>query len=106
MAEIILDEKNFKSEVMESKSPDLVDFWAPWCGPCKMMTPVIEELAKEFEGKAKLCKLNVDENPGPAGDYSVMSIPTLIFFKGGKAVERLVGAQSKVLLAEKLNKLL
>lgn len=106
MSEVILTEKNFKQEVLEAAVPVLVDFWAEWCGPCRMMTPVIEELAKEFEGKAKICKLNVDENPGPAGEYSVMAIPTLFIFKGGKVVERMVGVQSKDSITDKLKKLL
>jgi len=92
---LVLTDKNFGDEVLNSKIPVLVDFWAPWCGPCQMVEPMIEELAKEFNGKVKVGKLNVDENPQIAVKYSVMSIPTVIFFKGGKEVARQVGLESK-----------
>ena len=82
----------------------LVDFWAPWCGPCKMQGPIIEELAKDFDGKATVAKLEVDENPQTAAKYSVQSIPTLVVFKDGKEVERFVGVQDKDSLSAALNK--
>jgi thioredoxin 1 len=106
MSEIILNDQNFEAEALQAKKPVLVDFWAPWCGPCQMMGPVIEELAKELEGKAIVAKLNVDENQATAEKYNVMSIPTFIIFKGGEIVEEISGAQTKAMLAEKLNALL
>lgn len=95
MSEIHLTDENFDREVLECRLPVLVDFWAPWCGPCRMLSPLIEELAKEYEGKAKICKINTDENPGKAGEYSVSAIPTVLFFKDGKVVKESVGVQSK-----------
>ena len=103
---ITATEENFKSEVIESSQPVLVDFWAEWCGPCKMIAPVIEELAAEFDGKAKVVKVNVDEQPKLAQEYGVRSIPTLLFFRDGKVAEQLVGAAQKEALAEKLNSLI
>ena len=84
----------------------LVDFWAPWCGPCRMLSPVIEELANDFEGKAKICKVNTDEEGDLAAEYGVRSIPTLIFLKDGEVVDTLIGAQSKLAISDKLNSLL
>ncbi|EAH9148798.1 thioredoxin, partial [Campylobacter upsaliensis] len=84
----------------------LVDFWAPWCGPCRMLSPVIDELASDFEGKAKICKVNTDEQGDLAAEYGVRSIPTLIFFKNGEVAGQLVGAQSKQTIADKINSLL
>jgi thioredoxin 1 len=92
---IILTDQNFEQEVKQSKIPFLVDFWAPWCGPCQMVGPVMEELDKEQGGKLKVGKLNVDENPKIAGEYGVMSIPTVILFKEGKEINRKVGLESK-----------
>ena len=93
--EIKLSTENFEKEVLKSKKPVLVDFYADWCGPCNAMAPVIEELAKELEGKVKVGKINVDENPDIAVEYNVMSIPTLIVFKNGKEEKRLVGLRNK-----------
>lgn len=107
MSKIILTDENFNKEVLNAKEPILVDFWAPWCGPCKMQTPIIEELANEYKNKGiKIGKLNVDENPNLANKYQIMSIPTLIIFKNGKPVEQMMGVQDKITLQEKLDKLL
>jgi thioredoxin 1 len=102
--EIVFSDQNFEGEVIKSEKPVLVDFWAPWCGPCQMMGPIVEELAKEMGDKAKVGKLNVDENSAVAQNFSVMSIPTIIIFKNGKIVKQLVGVQSKEALKEELEK--
>lgn len=106
MAEVTLTDKNFEEEVLKSDQPVLVDFWAEWCGPCKMQGPIIEEVAKEFEGKAKVGKLDVDQNPEISQKFGVMSIPTIIVFKDGKAVWQAAGLQQKNNLAEELNKVI
>jgi len=93
--EVKITTRNFKKEVIDSDKPVLVDFWAPWCGPCKMIAPYLEELAKEYAGKIKVCKLNVDEAPDLATKYSIMSIPALLLFKDGKIMEKRVGAMNK-----------
>lgn len=92
---IKLSTENFEKEVLKSEKPVLVDFYADWCGPCNAMAPVLEELAKKLEGKVKVGKINVDENPDIAVEYNVMSIPTLIVFKNGKEEKRLVGLRNK-----------
>ncbi|MGB9911551.1 MAG: thioredoxin [Microgenomates group bacterium] len=92
---IELNQNNFSKEVLESEIPVLVDFWAPWCGPCQMAGPVLEELAKEFEGKVKFTKVNVDEEPQLASNYGVMSIPTVVLFVQGKEVNRQIGFVGK-----------
>ena len=97
-----LNKDNFKAEVFESAVPALVYFFAPWCGPCKMMLPIVEELAKEAGGKFKIAKINVDESNDLAQEYEIMSIPAFIVFKNGKEVERVMGAQSKEKLLELL----
>ena len=97
-------DQNFEAEVLKSGQPVLVDFWAPWCGPCQMMGPIIEDLAGEIRDKAKVGKLNVDENPETASAYGVMSIPTLKIFKDGKIVKEFIGVQNKDVLKEELNK--
>ena len=102
----VLNESNFESEVLQSTVPVVVDFWAPWCGPCRSMAPIIDDLAKEFEGKVKVGKVNVDENQTLAGTYSVMSIPTLIFFKDGKTEGQLVGYTQKASLVKKIESML
>ncbi len=105
MPEIILNDQNFENEVLKSEVPVLVDFWASWCGPCKMMGPIVEEVAKDMEGKAvKVAKLNVDEATGTAEKYNVMSIPTFKIFKGGQVVDEFVGVQSKEEIVKRLEK--
>ncbi len=104
--ELLLNDANFKKEVLESKIPVLVDFWASWCGPCRMLGPVIEEIAADYEGKAKVGKLNTDENASVAGEYGIMSIPTVIFFKGGKPVDQIIGVVGKEVITKKLDHLL
>ena len=90
-----INDASFKTEVSDSPLPVLVDFWAPWCGPCKMITPVLEELAQEYDGKAKIVKINIDDNQNTPAQFGVRSIPTLILFKNGNEVEKIIGAQSK-----------
>ncbi len=102
MSLLHLTDANFKQEVLNSKVPVIVDFWAPWCGPCKMLAPVIEESARELDGKIKIGKINVDENPGTATQYAIMSIPTLMFFKNGKVIEQVTGVLSKLQLQKKI----
>ena len=98
---IELNDSNF-DEAIKGDKPVLVDFWAEWCGPCKMIGPVVEELAGDYEGKAVVAKVNVDENPQVAGKYGIRSIPTLLVFKGGQIVDKQVGAVPKSVLAQKL----
>ena len=106
MAEIILDDNNFEAEVLKSDLPVLVDFWAPWCGPCKMMSPIVDEIAAEYEGKALVGKLNVDENPETCEQFGIMSIPTMLFFRNGELADRHVGACRKAELQQKVEALL
>lgn len=100
-----LTDDNFEDEVLNSDEPVLVDFWATWCGPCRQIAPIVEDLADEFEGRAKVGKVDVDENPQIAQQYGVRSIPTLLFFKDGEVQEQLVGASGKKPLKETLEEL-
>lgn len=104
--EVEVNGNNFKQEVLESSIPVLVDFWASWCMPCRMLTPTIEKLAEENQGKLKVCKLNTDENQNISAQYGIQGIPTLIIFKEGKEVGRTVGVMSKEKLQEKLDPIL
>jgi thioredoxin 1 len=104
--DINISEDNFKAEVLENQALVMVDFWAPWCGPCKAISPIIEELAAEYKGKVKLVKINVDANPNIAAQYGIRAIPTLIFFKAGQQVNQITGAVSKAVLEQALLKLL
>lgn len=102
MSVLHFSDADFKKEVLESELPVLVDFWATWCGPCKMVAPILEELAKEYAKKMKIGKLDVDENPKIPSQYGIMSIPTLMFFNKGEVVEQLVGALGKAELKRKI----
>ncbi|MBI2612021.1 thioredoxin [Candidatus Gottesmanbacteria bacterium] len=104
MSEVTVTDQNFDSEVVRSKIPVLVDMWAIWCGPCRFQDPILEELAPNYEGKIKIAKLNVDENPQTAGKYGIMSIPTLLLFKGGIIVKQMIGVQSKETLEDEFKK--
>jgi len=106
MAEKIFTDKNWESEVLNSDLPVMVDFWAEWCMPCYMIAPAVEKVAEAYDGKIKVGKLNVDENPVTAGKYRVMAIPTLLFFNEGKLVDRIVGVVSKKVIEDKIEKIL
>jgi len=101
-----VSDSNFQSQALQSDLPVLIDFWAPWCGPCKAIGPVIDELAQEFDGKIKVGKMNVDENPATPGKYGIRAIPTLILFKGGEVVDQITGAVGKPQLVAMINKAL
>jgi len=102
MAAVQLTEKNFDSEVTQSTSPVLVDFWAEWCGPCKMISPILDELAQELQGKLKIAKVNVDNEGNLAAKFNIMSIPTLLVFKNGEVVDQIIGAMPKAQLLAKI----
>ncbi len=103
---IDISDQNFEEEVLKSSLPVMVDLWAPWCGPCRMVAPVVESLAEKYDTRFKFCRLNVDENPQTASRYRIMSIPTLMFFKDGKAMETVVGAVPERALQPKIEELL
>jgi thioredoxin 1 len=103
MATVTVDKNNFQSDVLQSSEPVVVDFWAEWCGPCKMISPALEEIATELGGKVKIAKLNVDENPELAAQFGVRSIPTLMLFKGGELTDTKVGAAPKTALSAWIN---
>jgi len=103
---IAVDQGTFQEKVLKAKGPVLVDFWAAWCGPCRAVAPIVEDLAKEYEGKITFAKVNVDENPFLASSYGIMSIPTLIVFKGGKPAEQVIGYRPKAELKKLLDSVL
>jgi thioredoxin 1 len=106
MADLQLTDSSFEGEVLKADKPVLVDFWAPWCGPCRMLSPLIDELAKEYDGKIKMGKLNTDENAQVATRFKISAIPTLLFFKGGKMVDQLVGVHPKPEIKKRLDAML
>lgn len=101
-----ISDSNFKAAVLDSTEPVLVDFWAPWCGPCRMIAPIVDELAEQYQGRIKFCKINVDENPLTAGNYGIQAIPTLLLFKNGQIADRVIGAVPKLKLEEVIKKVL
>lgn len=101
-----VSDKSFENDILQSELPVLVDFWAPWCGPCRAIAPVLDELSEEFAGQVKIVKINVDENPAAAGKYSIRAIPTLILFNKGEVIEQVTGAVAKSNLKQMLAKAL
>ncbi|MEM1309881.1 MAG: thioredoxin [Cyanobacteria bacterium P01_C01_bin.70] len=106
MTAVQVTDSSFKQDVLESEIPVLVDFWAPWCGPCRMVAPVVDEISEQYDGQVKVVKLNTDENPSVASQYGIRSIPTLMIFKDGQRVDMVVGAVPKTTLANTLEKYL
>ncbi|MFH1749726.1 MAG: thioredoxin [bacterium] len=106
MDHIVLTGENFKKQVSDNKSIVLVDFWAPWCGPCKMISPILDEISEEYSGKIKIAKLNVDEAGEVATKYNIMSIPTILFFKKGKVFDQIIGMQDKKNITDKIDELI
>ncbi|MEM7649509.1 MAG: thioredoxin [Cyanobacteria bacterium P01_A01_bin.70] len=106
MSAVQVTDSSFKQDVLESELPVLVDFWAPWCGPCRMVAPVVDEISEQYDGQVKVVKLNTDENPSVASQYGIRSIPTLMIFKDGQRVDMVVGAVPKTTLANTLEKYL
>ena len=104
--EVQLSDSAFDKDVLKSPKPVLVDFWAPWCGPCRVLGPIVEELAKEYDGKIVVGKLNTDDNPNTASHYNISAIPTMLFFKGGQVVDQMIGVYSKKDIKAKLDGLL
>jgi thioredoxin 1 len=104
MKPIELTDSSFESEVLKSNIPVLIDFWAIWCGPCRIISPIVEELAKEYDGKLKVGKVDVDSNPGVSMQYGIRSIPTLLLFKNGQVVEQIVGAVPRRTIVDKLSR--
>ena len=103
---VTLTDENFADEVLDSETPVLVDFWAAWCGPCRMVASIVKELAGEYQGRAKVCKLDVDSAQKTAGEYGIRSIPTLLIFKSGKVADQVIGAVPKTQIVEKLDAVL
>ncbi|MGO9481917.1 MAG: thioredoxin [Candidatus Kryptoniota bacterium] len=106
MKPVVVSSDNFESEVIKSNLPVLVDFWAAWCGPCRMIAPIVEELAREYNGKLKVAKVDVDANQDIAMTFGIMSIPTLLIFQGGRVADQLVGAVPKSMLVDKIARVL
>ncbi|MGF1460934.1 MAG: thioredoxin [Leptolyngbyaceae cyanobacterium] len=103
---VTLTDENFEKEVIQSDVPVVVDFWAAWCGPCKLINPIIDNLAEEFAGRAKLAKINIDDYNGLANQYHIMGVPTLLFFKDGSLIDRTEGVMAQAVIADKINEML
>lgn len=102
MAAIEVTDKTFEQEVLQATEPVLIDFWAIWCGPCRMVSPIVEDLAQDYKGRLKVCKIDVDNEQETAMKYNIRSIPTLLFFKGGKVVDQVIGAVPKKMIVDKV----